>query len=72
MKAKIRLKELRRQKRWSQSKLGRISGVSRSYISDIEAGRYKPTADIICKLCKALNCTPNDLIVCCEEDANDT
>lgn len=61
---KIRLKELRNKKGWTQEKLADVSGVGRSYISEIEVGKYNPTADIICKLCKALDCTPNDLINC--------
>jgi len=61
---KIRLKELRNEKGWTQEQLADASGVGRSYISEIESGIYNPTADIICKLCKALNCTPNDLIQC--------
>jgi len=61
---KIRLEEVRRAKKWSQSKLAIMSGVGRSYISEIESGKYCPTADVICKLCFALKCTPNDLIDC--------
>lgn len=69
---KLRLKELRKRKRWSQSKLSKISGVARGYISEIESGKYtNPTADVICRLCKALGCTPSDLIIC-EEDDDDT
>jgi transcriptional regulator with XRE-family HTH domain len=60
----INLKELRETKEYSKSQLSELSGVSVSYISEIEAGKYHPTDDIICKLCKALNCMPNDLVKC--------
>jgi transcriptional regulator with XRE-family HTH domain len=61
---KIKLTEIRNQKKWSQSKLSLISGVSRTYISEIEAGKYNPTIDIICKLTKALGCSLDDLVDC--------
>lgn len=61
---KIKVEELRRKKRWSQSKLSIISGVSRTYISEIESGKYNPTIDIVCKLAKALNCKLDDLVDC--------
>jgi putative transcriptional regulator len=61
---KIRLKELRIRKCLTQEQLAEKSGVSRSYISEIETEAHNPTIDIICKLCKALNCTANDLIYC--------
>lgn len=47
----------------SQCELGNMSGVSRNYISEIESGTYSNISLlIICKLCKALVITPNDLI----------
>lgn len=67
---KIKLEEVRMKKGWSQRKLSLISGVSRSYISQIESGQYIPTADILCKLSKALECTINDLVDCEVEDKN--
>lgn len=59
----LRLKELRRKRRLTQISLSRRAGVSRSYISELEKELYDPTTTIVCKLCKALNCTPNDLII---------
>lgn len=61
---KINLRALREQKKWSQSKLAILSGVSRPYISEIEAGKYIPTVDIACKICKALGCSMDDFIDC--------
>lgn len=66
----LNLTKLRRKKKLSQLQLSKRAGVSRSYISGIEAGKYDPTTNIVCKLCKALGCTPNDLIKC-EVDEND-
>lgn len=57
------LKRYRLSKRISQFELGTLSGVSRSYISEIESGIYSNISlYIICNLCKALTITPNDLI----------
>ncbi|MEG2289952.1 MAG: helix-turn-helix transcriptional regulator [Clostridium sp.] len=42
--------------------LSKITGISQGYISDIERENYDPTIRIICKLCKALEITPNDII----------
>lgn len=65
---KLRLKEVRERRNWSQGKLSILSGVARHHISELESGYYMPKANTICKLCKALDCTPNDLIDCGEEE----
>lgn len=57
----LRLKELRRRKKLSQRQLSKMAGVSRSYISELEAGIYDPSK-VIVKLCVALKCEPNELI----------
>lgn len=61
---KLRLKEVRERKGWSQGKLAARSAIARHHISELESGYYMPKMDTICKLCKALECTPNDLIDC--------
>ena len=58
----LRLSELREAKKLNKTQLANISGVSRPYISQVEAGLYIPTVDVCCKLCLGLGCTPNDLI----------
>ncbi|MDF2578374.1 MAG: Helix-turn-helix domain [Chlamydiales bacterium] len=63
----LRLREVRMARHQSQLTLGKSTGISRSYISEMENGRYDPTTGTICRLCKALNCTPNDLIDCGDE-----
>lgn len=66
----LKIKQLREQKGWSQSKLARKAGISRNYLSEIEHGKYQNIgAEILCKLAKALNCTLNDLVEC-DEDGN--
>lgn len=60
---KLNTKELRKIKKMSLAQLSRKSGVARGYLCELEEGKYKnPGGEVICKLCKALGCTPNDLI----------
>jgi transcriptional regulator with XRE-family HTH domain len=59
----LRLKELRRKRKLSQRQLSKRAGVSRSYISELESGKYDPTR-VICRLKKALNCSFDELINC--------
>lgn len=57
------LKKIRKSKKWSELQLSKSSGVARGYICELELGKYKnPGLIVICKLCKALTVTPNDLI----------
>lgn len=56
------VKKFRTSKGWTQLELSKKSGVSRSYISEIESDGYEMSVLILCSLCKALNVTPNDLI----------
>lgn len=56
------IKGIREKNGLSQNKLSEESGVSRSYLIEIEEGKYNITVDILCKIAKALKVTPNDLI----------
>lgn len=59
----LNLKRIRIEKQIKQRKLSELSGVSRSYISEIESNTHDNiTVNVICKLCKALEITPNELI----------
>lgn len=49
------LKELRTEKKLSQSELAEIVGVSRNTISSIETGQYQPTAKLALTICIALD-----------------
>lgn len=50
-----RLKELRTEKKISQSELADMVGVSRNTISSIEVGQFSPTAKLAYSLCIALD-----------------
>ena len=59
----LKLKELRNFKKLSISQVSYKSGITRSYLAELENGKYfNPSLNIICKLCKALQITPNELI----------
>ena len=51
---KNRLKEIRAEKKISQSELAEMVGVSRNTISSIETGQFSPTAKLALILCMAL------------------
>lgn len=51
---KNRLKELRAEKKLSQSDLAKLVGVSRNTISSIETEQFCPTAKLALILCVAL------------------
>ena len=58
-----KIKRLRVLNNYSNLEFSKISGLSRSYISELEKGVYENIGiNIICKLCKALKVTPNELI----------
>ncbi|PKM78123.1 MAG: XRE family transcriptional regulator [Firmicutes bacterium HGW-Firmicutes-15] len=48
------IKRYRELKGWSQSCLARKSGVSQTYISELEAGKWTPNLSILRKLASAL------------------
>ncbi|MBL4933024.1 helix-turn-helix transcriptional regulator [Clostridium paridis] len=59
----LKTKEYRKINKLSISQLSYKSKVARSYISELEEGKYdNPGIQVVCKLCKALKITPNDLI----------
>lgn len=61
--AVLKTKEYRKMRNLSISKLSYKSGVARGYITELEYGKYRnPGVKVVCRLCKALNVTPNDLI----------
>lgn len=59
----INLKHIREKRQWSIRKLAIISGVQHGYISELENGnKDNPSISVICKLCVALQVSPNDMI----------
>lgn len=58
-----KIKMIRRTKNMSQAKLSAVTGISRSYISEMEKGKYENISiNVLCDLCRGLEVTPNDLI----------
>ena len=55
------LKKIRTSKNLTQPQLARISGISQSYISEIESFKKSPTLDMIEKLANALQVSPYEL-----------
>lgn len=58
---KNNLKEVRKEKKLSQSALAEMIGVSRNTISSIETGQFNPTAKLALILCIALDKKFEDL-----------
>ena len=61
LKLKNNLKQLRTERKLSQTELGKIVGVSKNSISSIETGQYCPTAKLALLLCIALDGKFEDL-----------
>jgi len=52
-----RIKVLRQEKGWTVNKLANLSGVSQSYLRDIELGNKQPTVEYLSYICDALGVT---------------
>lgn len=61
LKLKNNLKQLRTERKLSQTELGKIVEVSKNSISSIETGQYCPTAKLALLLCIALDVKFEDL-----------
>lgn len=46
---------------WSVRELAAVSGVDARILSDLLAGRRKPTAEHVKALCAAFDCLPSDI-----------
>jgi len=51
----FKIKELRKSMKMSQSDFAKASGISASYLSEIERGYKKPTFDIVFRIAEAFN-----------------
>lgn len=58
----LKLKQLRQKKNWSLQDLAVKTGLSKSYLNEIENGKKYPKHDKIIQLSEALNCTFDDLV----------
>jgi transcriptional regulator with XRE-family HTH domain len=57
-----RVRELRREQRMTQTDLARRAGISASYVSKLEANRYRrPSAEVLLRLASALNVPVDEL-----------
>ena len=56
------LKRIRTAKGISQGEVGRILGVDKGFVSNIENGKTNPTLATISKLAKALGASVKDLV----------
>ena len=56
------LKRWREKRGLTQEALAHEAGITASYAGQVERGRKTPTLTVILKLCRALECTPGDLL----------
>ena len=56
-----RIKELRKRKNLTQEKMAEFVGIDTGSLSNIETGKYYPTADNIEKIMEVLSTTPSEL-----------
>lgn len=57
----MRIKYLRKQRKWSQEDLAFEAGVNKNYISDLENGRRNPSLDILERIAVAFGISLADL-----------
>ena len=58
----LKMKQFRQKKSFSLQDLANLTGVSKSYLNEIENGKKYPKHDKIAQLAEALNCTYDDLV----------
>ncbi|PGH85795.1 transcriptional regulator [Bacillus thuringiensis] len=58
----IRIKELRKKKKWSQKELGEKVDVSESFISKVESGKKQPSREVTAKIAEIFNATTDYLL----------
>src|SRR3970040_1549762 len=61
------IERLRERKGLSREDLARASGVSYSYLSEVERGLKRPSTDVLARLAMALDMLPSDLLPYVEE-----
>lgn len=68
----IRIKELRKERKWSQKELGEKVEVSESFISKVESGKKQPSREVTAKIAEIFNVTTDFLLGRSdEEDLNE-
>ena len=71
MPLKNRLKEYRARINVNQTEMGKLVGVSRQTISQIERGDYSPSVTLALKIAKVLNVSVEDIFGYEEDDINE-
>ena len=71
MTIKNRLKEYRDRINVNQTEMGKLVGVSRQTISQIERGDYSPSVTLALKIAKVLNVSVEDIFSYEEDDINE-
>jgi len=56
------LRKLRLKAGLTQEEVGASAGVSREYVSMLEAGKNAPTIEVFIRLCHAVNAYPADVV----------
>jgi transcriptional regulator with XRE-family HTH domain len=56
------LKRWRDKRGMTQEALAHEAGITTSYASQVERGRKVPSLTVVLKLCRALECTPGELL----------
>lgn len=56
------LKEIRKFRNITQVELSELLGVSQQLLSKYEQNKAYPSVDVLLKLCKILDCSPNQLL----------
>lgn len=56
------IKEMREKKRYTQTELSKMTGISRTYLNSLENGRIEnTTTDTLRAIAKALDCKVSDI-----------
>lgn len=71
MPLKNRLKEYRARINVNQTEMGKLVGVSRQTISQIERGDYSPSVTLALKIAKVLNVSVEDIFSYEKDDINE-
>ncbi len=67
----IRLKQIRKERKFTQEQLAKYLGVDRSQIGKYEHGRTLANSEQIIAICKALNCSADYLLGLIDEEKED-
>lgn len=59
----LKIKEWRLKRKLTQEELSKLSGISASYIGDLERGEKEPTISVLCRIAEALKVDIKDLFI---------